>query len=61
MSNTPPTTQRTPVPSWLIWLIILGVPTVIITVGTLAGASMIELVMFSVLCLFGLALVFFMR
>jgi hypothetical protein len=61
MSDPSPTSQRAPVPSWLVWLILIGVPAVIITVGKIAGATMIELIMFSLLCLFGLALVYFMR
>lgn len=53
--------KRAPVPGWIIALILLGVPLVIITVGLILGAHIMELVMFSILCLFGLALVFFMR
>ncbi|HQR08195.1 MAG TPA: hypothetical protein PLN21_15315 [Gemmatales bacterium] len=53
--------KRAPVPGWIIALILLGVPFVIITVGLILGAHIMELVMFSILCLFGLALVFFMR
>lgn len=64
--NSPvPTTssnsKRAPVPGWIIAMILLGVPLVIITVGLILGAHIMELVMFSILCLFGLALVFFMR
>jgi hypothetical protein len=55
------TSQRAPIPSWVVWLILLGVPTVIISVGLFLGATFIELVMFSFLCLLGIALVYFMR
>ncbi len=63
---TPPVTptpesKRAPVPGWLVLTFLLGVPLVIITVGLMMGAHIMELVMFSLLCLFGLALVFFMR
>lgn len=53
--------KRAPVPGWIILLIIFGVPLVITTVGLSLGAHIMEMVMFSLLCLFGLALVFFMR
>ena len=56
-----PESKRAPVPGWLILTIVLGVPLVITTVGLILGAHIMELVMFSLLCLFGLALVFFMR
>lgn len=59
-SNTN-TSQRAPVPGWIILLVLIGVPTVIITLGLILGATLIELIMFSLLCLFGLALVYFMR
>ncbi len=59
MSNT--SSQRAPIPGWIIWLIVLGVPFTIITVGLLMGATLVELIMFSLLCLFGIALVYFMR
>lgn len=53
--------QRAPVPRWIVALILLGVPLAITTVGVFMGAHIMEMVMFSILCLFGLALVFFMR
>ncbi len=53
--------KRAPVPGWVIALILLGVPLAIITIGLSMGGHIMELVMFSILCLFGLALVFFMR
>lgn len=56
-----PETKRSPVPGWLTALILLGVPVIIFTIGIIMGAHIMELVMFSILCLFGLALVFFMR
>jgi hypothetical protein len=53
--------QRAPIPAWVIWLILLGVPAAIITIGTILGATLVELIMFSFLCLVGIALVYFMR
>jgi len=60
-SSTSPNTKRAPVPGWLILSVVLGTPLVIITVGLMMDRHIMELVMFSLLCLFGLALVFFMR
>ncbi|MBL8822183.1 MAG: hypothetical protein JNJ77_06305 [Planctomycetia bacterium] len=53
--------ERKPVPIWIVLLLIIGVPTVMITLGMSLGAAFIEMMMFSILCLFGLALVYFMR
>ncbi|MFT3882067.1 MAG: hypothetical protein QM703_20740 [Gemmatales bacterium] len=60
-SSNASNSKRAPVPGWIIALILLGFPFVIISVGLFFGAHIMELVMFSILCLFGLALVFFMR
>lgn len=54
-------TERKPVPLWIVLVLIIGVPTVMITLGVSLGATFIEMLMFSILCLFGLALVYFMR
>jgi len=54
-------TERKPVPLWIILILIIGVPTVMITLGMSLGAAFIEMFMFSILCVFGLALVYFMR
>ncbi|HMP17342.1 MAG TPA: hypothetical protein PKD72_09985 [Gemmatales bacterium] len=59
MTSSPP--ERAPIPGWLLKLIIFGVPACIITMGLWMGATLVELVMFSLLCLFGIALVYFMR
>lgn len=59
--STSSNSKRAPVPGWIILLILLGVPFAIITIGLILGAHIMELVMFSFLCLCGLALVFFMR
>jgi len=56
-SNTPPTARR--IPRWLILSFVLGVPTVVTIVGLMIGAHVVEIVIFSMLCLFSLALVFF--
>lgn len=54
-------TERKPIPIWIIFLLVFGVPLVMITLGMSLGATFIEMFMFSLLCLFGLALVYFMR
>lgn len=56
-SNTPPTGRR--LPRWLIPIFVFGVPTVVTIVGLMIGAHVVEIVIFSMLCLFSLALVFF--
>ncbi|HQR41969.1 MAG TPA: hypothetical protein PLX97_04780 [Gemmatales bacterium] len=53
----PPEARR--VPGWLILLIVAGVPTLVTIVGSLLGAHAIEIVVFSLLCLFSVALMFF--
>jgi len=60
-STTSSNAVRKPVPGWVILLILVGVPAAIITIGLSMGGHIMELVMFSLLCLCGLALVFFMR
>lgn len=56
-SKPPPRARR--LPRWLILSIILGVPTVVTVVGTMLDAHIVEIVIFSMLCLFSVALVFF--
>jgi len=46
-------------PAWLILLFVAGVPAVVTVAGILIGAHVVEIVVFSMLCLFSLALVFF--
>ncbi|HQR08196.1 MAG TPA: hypothetical protein PLN21_15320 [Gemmatales bacterium] len=47
------------IPTWLILMFALGVPIIITIVGLMIGAHVVEIVIFSMLCLFSLALVFF--
>lgn len=54
--TTPPTRR---VPGWLILLIVIGVPGIVSVAGTLLGAHAVEIVVFSSLCLFSVALMFF--
>jgi hypothetical protein len=56
-SNSPPSPRRAP--TWIILLFILGIPTVVTVTGIIIGAHAVEIVVFSLLCLFSLALVFF--
>lgn len=46
-------------PRWLTMLFVLGVPAVITVVGIFVGAHFMEIVIYSLLSLFSLALVFF--
>lgn len=55
--NTPPKARS--VPRWLTLLIVLGVPTVVAVAGSILGAHLVEMVIFSMLCLFSVALVYF--
>ncbi|MBL8824381.1 MAG: hypothetical protein JNJ77_17475 [Planctomycetia bacterium] len=55
--NTPADDRRAP--GWLTWSIILGIPSVVSIVGISIGAQLVEIVIFSMLCLFTMALVFF--
>lgn len=56
-SDIQPTRRR--VPRWVVRLIVIGVPAVVTVVGLLTGAHVVEIVVFSMLCLFSMALVFF--
>ena len=56
-SNTPQTANR--LPRWLILSFLLGVPAVVTIVGLMIDAYVVEILIFSMLCLFSLALVFF--
>jgi len=58
MSDTKPTPRMTRTPAWLILLFVAGVPAVVTVAGILIGAHVVEIVVFSMLCLFSLALVF---
>lgn len=40
-------------------MIVIGVPAVVTVVGIITGAHVAEIVVFSMLCLFSMALVFF--
>jgi hypothetical protein len=55
--HTPPTARN--LPRWLILSFFIGVPTIVTIVGLMIGAHVVEIVIFSMLCLFSLALVFF--
>ncbi|MFT3882066.1 MAG: hypothetical protein QM703_20735 [Gemmatales bacterium] len=56
-SNTPSKSNR--LPRWLIPMFVFGIPTVVTIVGLMIGAHLVEIVIFSMLCLFSLALVLF--
>jgi hypothetical protein len=56
-SKSPPEPRR--LPRWLVLLIVLGVPAVITVAGITMKAHFIEIVVYSMLCLFSVALVFF--
>lgn len=56
--NSPKPQARRP-PMWMVWSIVLGVPAVVTLAGIMVGAHPAEIVVFSLLCLFSFALVFF--
>lgn len=53
--SSPP--RRTPF--WIVLLFIFGIPTAVTVIGISIGAHAAEIVVFSLLCLFSLALVIF--
>jgi hypothetical protein len=46
-------------PRWLVLLIVLGVPALITIAGIIMKVHFIEIVIYSLLCLFSVALMFF--
>lgn len=56
-SNSPPSQRRAP--TWIILLFVLGIPAAVTVIGISIGAHAAEIVVFSLLCLFSLALVMF--
>jgi ABC-type methionine transport system permease subunit len=55
--NTSPPARRAP--AWIILLFVLGIPMAVTVIGISIGAHAAEIVVFSLLCLFSLALVMF--
>jgi membrane-associated PAP2 superfamily phosphatase len=52
-------TERRRVPAWVYLCLGLGVPLIVSVAGTIMGAHVMEIVIFTMLCFFSLALVFF--
>jgi hypothetical protein len=55
--KTQPEPKR--LPRWLVLLIVLGVPAFVTVAGMIMKAHFIEIVVYSMLCLFSVGLVFF--
>jgi hypothetical protein len=60
-SSPPSETKKRRLPGWVLFLIVVAIPTAFITLGRIMGAHYAEIFVFMILCLFGACLTYFLR